>query len=215
MSREQEKDIRLSRNFEREAAGLGALRIAGIDEAGRGPLAGPVTAAAVILPWSADIAEINDSKLLTEKRREALYAVIRDTAVAVGTGVVGPETIDQINILQAVRLAMSQAVAEIEPAADFLLIDGPLSLDINLPQKGIVKGDRLSASIAAASIIAKVTRDRIMRDLDALYPGYGFAVHKGYPTPAHKDAVSRYGPSPVHRRTFRGVKEHLRKFGLL
>lgn len=196
-----------TRRFEAEAEALGAGRIAGIDEAGRGPLAGPVVAAAVILSWSPPISGLNDSKLLSEASREKLFIAIQEQAGAVGVGIVSPELIDKINILQATRLAMTQAVSGLDPPPDYLLIDGPLSLDLDIPQNGIVKGDRLSLSIAAASIVAKVTRDRIMKDLHEKYPVYGFDRHKGYGTEVHREALIRYGPSPVHRMCFKGVKK--------
>jgi ribonuclease HII len=195
-----------SRRFEAEAEALGAGRIAGIDEAGRGPLAGPVVAAAVILCSSDPIPGLNDSKLLSEASRERLFTSIHEQADAVAVGVVSPELIDKINILQATRLAMTQAVNGLHPPPDYLLIDGPISLDLDIPQEGIVKGDRQSLSIAAASIVAKVTRDRIMMDLHLKYPVYGFDRHKGYGTKVHREALMRYGPSPVHRMCFKGVK---------
>ncbi len=194
--------------FEEEAARDGAVRIAGIDEAGRGPLAGPVVAAAVILRRDLPISGLNDSKLLSESRREALFLEIREKAAAVSVAVVSPEVIDEINILQATRLAMSRAVNAITPLPDYLLIDGPIALDLAIPQKPITKGDRLSISVAAAGIMAKVTRDGIMRDLHEQYPVYGFDRHKGYPTRMHKEAIALNGPCPVHRMCFRGVQEH-------
>lgn len=195
--------------YEDEAAESGCVRIAGIDEAGRGPLAGPVVAAAVVLTDPAGFGQVNDSKLLTPRAREWLFDVIMSRASGVGVGIVPAETIDQINIYQATRLAMTTAVGHIAPPPDFLLIDGPISLDLAVGQRPIVNGDRLSVSIAAASIVAKVTRDRLMVDLHEQYPQYGFHRHKGYPTKAHKEAIRRYGPSPVHRRCFRGVKEFI------
>jgi len=195
--------------FEEEAARLGASRIAGIDEVGRGPLAGPVVAAAVVMPCAKPIAELNDSKLLTEETRERLFHIITENCLAVETAQVSPEEIDRINIYQATRLAMSKAVKSMSPPPDFLLIDGPLSLDLNIRQRSIIKGDRLCYSVAAASIVAKVTRDRIMKDLHEQYPEYGFASHKGYATKAHLDAIERHGPCSVHRKCFRGVREHV------
>jgi len=196
--------------FERRAFGRGARAVAGVDEAGRGPLAGPVVAAAVILDPDAPIDGLNDSKLLSPARREHLYGQIRARARAVGVGVVPPAEIDRVNILQATLRAMAEAVAGLSTAspgcpADHLLIDALTLPGVSLAQDGIVKGDQKSVSIAAASIIAKVTRDRLMASLDARYPGYGFAVHKGYPTAAHREALRRLGPCPIHRRTFRGV----------
>jgi len=193
--------------FEDEAAGQGATRIAGIDEAGRGPLAGPVVAAAVILGRSAPVGGLNDSKLLTATRREELYEEILREASAVGVGIVAPKIIDEINILQATRRAMTEAVGRIEPPPDYLLIDGPVTLNIPIDQRPVIKGDRLSLSIAAASIVAKVTRDRIMMELHRQFPQYGFDRHKGYPTADHRAAILRHGPCPAHRMCFRGVKD--------
>jgi ribonuclease HII len=198
-------------HFEQEAADSGASRIAGVDEAGRGPLAGPVVAAAVVLPRGISIPGLNDSKLLSAKVRERLYAEIEQTAVAIGVGIVSVEVINQINILQAARLAMTRAVAGIVPSPDFLLIDGPIRLDLKMPQRPIIGGDRLSCSIAAGAIIAKVTRDRIMSELHEQFPAYGFDRHKGYGTQKHRDAIIRHGTSPVHRIHFRGVKEHVQE----
>ena len=196
-----------SSRFEKQAERLGARRIAGIDEAGRGPLAGPVVAAAVVLRCPDCLPHLNDSKLLPADARLKLFDEILENASAVGVGIIPPETIDQINILQATRLAMSRAVMEISPLPDYLLVDGTISLDLSIPQQAIIKGDRLSFSVAAAGILAKVTRDRIMVELHEQFPQYGFAQHKGYGTQAHKEAITRYGPSPVHRMCFRGVKE--------
>ncbi|MFH1114436.1 MAG: ribonuclease HII [Pseudomonadota bacterium] len=195
-----------SRQFEEEAEALGARRIAGIDEAGRGPLAGPVVAAAVVLSRDDIIPGLNDSKLLSEAARDKLFAAIQATSRAAGVGIVPPEVIDEINILEATRVAMTKAVREIDPAPDYLLIDGPLSLDLDIPQTGIIKGDRKSTSIAAASIVAKVTRDRIMKELHRRYPMYGFDRHKGYGTAAHRRALVEYGPCPAHRLCFKGVR---------
>lgn len=195
-----------SRRFEQAAEARGAERIAGIDEAGRGPLAGPVVAAAVVLPRDDTIPGLNDSKLLSQARRERLFDAIEQHAVSVAIGIVSPEVIDKINILQATRKAMTRAVSQLVPPPDHLLIDGPLVLDLDIPQEGIVKGDRLSVSVAAASIVAKVTRDRIMEELHRQYPEYGFDRHKGYGTKAHRQALQQHGPSPVHRMCFKGVR---------
>jgi ribonuclease HII len=194
--------------YEEEASSQGALRIAGIDEAGRGPLAGPVVAAAVVLPYADPIPDLNDSKLLRADQREALYHRIMEKARGVGFGVVPAATIDEINIFQATRVAMVMAVQDITPPPDYLLIDGPISLDLGTNQRPIIKGDRLSVSIAAAGILAKVTRDRLMMAFHDQYPQYGFDSHKGYATKAHKEALRRHGPSPVHRKCFRGVREY-------
>jgi ribonuclease HII len=203
------KTARPTSRFEEEAARCGAARVAGIDEAGRGPLAGPVVAAAVILCPDRPISGLNDSKLLSESQREELFREIREKAAAVSVALVSPEVIDEINILQATRLAMSRAVNAIAPLPDYLLIDGPIALDLPIAQKPIIKGDRLSISVAAAGIMAKVTRDGIMRDLHEQYPMYGFDRHKGYPTRMHKEAIILHGPCPVHRMCFRGVQGHV------
>lgn len=176
--------------------------ICGIDEAGRGPLAGPVVAGAVILPENPKILYLNDSKKLSEKKREELFDVIMDQAVAVGVGIVGPQRIDEINILQATYEAMRQAIEKLDIVPQILLNDAVLIPDVIIPQVPIIKGDAKSVSIAAASIIAKVTRDRMMREYDKLMPEYGFAGHKGYGSAAHIEAIKKYGPSPIHRATF-------------
>ena len=176
--------------------------ICGIDEAGRGPLAGPVVAAAVILPAGLVIPYVNDSKKLTEKRREALYPEILEKALSVGVGVVPAARIDEINILQATYEAMRQAIGQLSVRPDVLLNDAVRIPDVEIPQVPIIKGDAKSISIACASVIAKVTRDRMMKEYDAIYPEYGFAGHKGYGTAAHIAAIRQYGPSPIHRRTF-------------
>jgi ribonuclease HII len=191
---------------ERELRLAGFQRIAGIDEVGRGSLAGPVVAAAVILPERHRIKGLRDSKVLTRRRREALYEQILDRAAAVGLGVMEVEVIDRVNILQATKLAMGQAVARLSPPADHLVIDA-LSLPyVDLPQRPIIDGDAISASIAAASIVAKVTRDRICAELDRRYPAYGFAVNKGYGTRRHYDALMAEGPCAWHRRSFAPVR---------
>ena len=189
--------------YEKEAAVAGYLHICGVDEAGRGPLAGPVCAAAVILPAGCVIEGLNDSKKLTEKKREALYDPIREAAVACGIAFASVEEIETFNILQATFLAMERAVAQLEPAADFALIDGNrLPAGLPIPARTLVKGDSLSASVAAASILAKVTRDRYMLEQAAAYPQYGFEKHKGYGTKAHVEAIKAFGPCPIHRPSF-------------
>jgi len=195
--------------YEKIARSQGFLRIAGVDEVGRGPLAGPVMAAAVILPPGLQIPGIDDSKKLSPLKREILFDVITAKALAIGTGIVEPEIIDSINILQATRLAMLNAVRQLSPLPDYLLIDGITPINTTIPQKTVKKGDSLSLSIAAASIIAKVTRDRLMAEMDRLYPGYGFAGHKGYGSALHLEAIRQLGPSPIHRLSFGGVKEHV------
>jgi ribonuclease HII len=196
-------------HFEQQAISTGFHLIAGVDEAGRGPLAGPVVAAAVLLPEGLLIKGVNDSKKLSPDTRERLFDVIMASAVSVGVGMGSPELIDRINILQATRHAMLEAVTRLVPQPGYILIDGISTIDSPIPQKTIKKGDSLSLSIAAASIIAKVTRDRLMRELDRLHPGYGFSGHKGYGSASHMEAIRRLGPSPVHRLSFGGVKEHL------
>lgn len=188
------------RVYEKEYAAWGA--ICGIDEAGRGPLAGPVVAGAVILPKDEKILYVNDSKKLSEKKREMLYDEIMDRALAVGVGIVGPERIDEINILQATYEAMRMAVAQLKVQPDILLNDAVTIPDLKVHQVPIVKGDAKSVSIAAASIIAKVTRDRLMREYGQVFPEYEFASNKGYGTKSHIEALKTYGPTPIHRRTF-------------
>ena len=180
--------------------------ICGIDEAGRGPLAGPVCAAACVLPEGLQIEGLNDSKKLTEKRREALYPIITAEAIAWAVFLVDEKTIDEINILQATFRAMRVAVSKLNLTPDICLVDGNLDPGLGLPVQTVVKGDACCASIAAASILAKVTRDRLMLEYDAQYPGYGFAAHKGYGTKAHYAAINALGLCPIHRRSF--FKKH-------
>jgi len=195
--------------FENAARHEGFSTIAGIDEAGRGPLAGPVVSAAVILPAALQIAGVDDSKRLTPKKRAALFGEIYRRAISVGVGVVGPGRIDEINILQASLKSMAMAVACLNPRPDCLLIDGIFKIESDISQTPIPKGDARSVSIAAASIIAKVTRDNMMVQYHRQYPQYGFAQHKGYPTKAHKIAIREHGCTPIHRRSFRGVREYI------
>lgn len=176
--------------------------ICGVDEAGRGPLAGPVCAAAVILPPNVEIPGLNDSKKLTDKKRRELFPIIREMAISYGIGYASHEEIDEINILQATYLAMERALAQLDPKPDLALIDGNRAKDFGIPVKTVVKGDSLSASIAAASVLAKVSRDDLMLQLAEEYPQYGFEIHKGYGTKAHYEALRTYGHSPVHRMTF-------------
>ena len=176
--------------------------ICGIDEVGRGPLAGPVVAGAVILPKNCDILCLNDSKKLSEKVREALYDEIMEKAVATGIGLVSPARIDEINILQATYEAMRMAISNLKVAPDLLLNDAVTIPEVTVRQVPIIKGDAKSASIAAASIIAKVTRDRLMVEYDSVLPGYGFASNKGYGSAAHIEALRKLGPTPIHRRSF-------------
>ena len=176
--------------------------ICGVDEAGRGPLAGPVCAAAVILPPNVEIPGLNDSKKLTDKKRRELFPIIKEMAISYGIGYASHEEIDQINILQATYLAMERALAQLDPKPDLALIDGNRAKDFGIPVKTVIKGDSLSASIAAASVLAKVSRDDLMLQLAEEYPQYGFEIHKGYGTKAHYEALRTYGHSPVHRMTF-------------
>lgn len=176
--------------------------ICGIDEVGRGPLAGPVVAGAVILPKNCEILYINDSKQLSEKKREELYDIIREKAVAWSVGYASPERIDEINILQATYEAMRQAIANLDVAPDLLLNDAVNIPQVNIRQVPIIKGDAKSVSIGAASIIAKVTRDRLMSDYATVFPEYDFAGNKGYGSAAHIEALKKYGPTPIHRKSF-------------
>ncbi len=190
--------------YEYEASALeaGYTVIAGTDEAGRGPLAGPVYAAAVILPMGLVIDGLNDSKKLTEKKREALFDVICKEALSYGIAYATPEEIDELNILNASQLAMRRAVAMLSPTPDMVLVDGNVAREFPMDTKTVVKGDALSMSIAAASILAKVSRDRVMAELAKEYPQYQLEKHKGYPTPLHMNLVRELGPSPIHRRSF-------------
>lgn len=191
-------------SYEIEAAAIeaGYTIIAGTDEAGRGPLAGPVYAAAVILPMGLVIEGLNDSKKLTEKKREALFDVICKEAISYGIASATPEEIDELNILNASQLAMRRAVAMLTPPPDMVLVDGNVAREFPMDTKTVVKGDSLSMSIAAASILAKVSRDRVMAELAKEYPEYQLEKHKGYPTPLHMNLVRELGPSPIHRKTF-------------
>lgn len=195
--------------YEKKLRQQGVTLVAGIDEAGRGPLAGPVVAAAVILPESFDLPGLTDSKKLSARKREQLFQPIRQQALAVGVGFVHAAEIDEINILQGTLKAMCQAVARLKVAPQHLLIDGITPLGLPLPQQTIKKGDSRSLSIAAASVIAKVVRDRMMVVYDRRYPQYGFAAHKGYGSARHRQLIAEHGPCPLHRRSFGGVKEHL------
>ena len=192
--------------YEHEAAREGFACVCGVDEAGRGPLAGPVCAAAVILPPDIQIEGLNDSKKLTDKKRRALYDVIVEQAVSYGIAFADEQEIDEINILQATFLAMRRAFEKLTVMPDIALIDGNRAPGLSCRERTIVHGDALSASVAAASILAKVTRDRLMEEYDAQYPQYGFAVHKGYGTKRHYEALREFGPCPIHRQSF------LRKF---
>ena len=188
--------------IEKELYDQGFEMLCGVDEAGRGPLAGPVCAAAVILPRGLEIPGLTDSKKLSDKRRRELFPVIQEQAIAYGIAMVDHATIDEINILQATFLAMEQAIGQLQGKADLALIDGNRAKEFGLPVRTVVKGDSLSANIAAASILAKVTRDEYMEQMALTYPQYGFDIHKGYGTKAHYEALRQFGPSPIHRMTF-------------
>jgi len=196
-------------HYENEAWNAGRVTVAGVDEAGRGPLAGPVVAAAVVLARDFAPDGVADSKALTERARERVCERILREAAAVGVGIVGPEIIDEINILRATHRAMADALRSLRLPCDFALVDGLPVTGLSVESRAIVKGDALSVSIGAASIVAKVTRDRIMRALDQQYPAYGFADHKGYCTRAHLAAIDNHGPCPCHRRSFAPVAERL------
>ena len=194
--------------YERLAYQEGASFIAGVDEVGRGPLAGPVVAAAVILPKNIEDLGFDDSKKLSATKREEIYQLIQEKAIAIGIGIVDADIIDQVNIYQASRLAMQQAVSELKIQPDYLLIDA-MKIDVNTPQIGIIKGDAKSISIAAASIVAKQVRDQMMREFDELYPGYDFSNNAGYGTPKHLEGLKSKGICPIHRKTFAPIKDFL------
>lgn len=193
--------------FERACRQKGYKRIAGIDEAGRGALAGPVVAAAVILPGGCEIEGLQDSKQLTAKQRSLLANEIQSVAISVGVGSVDNRLIEKLNILQAALRAMAEAVEQLSPKPDYLLVDGSKLPKTNIPGQAIPKGDNLSLSIAAASVIAKTTRDRLMIEFHQTYPNYGFEQHKGYPTAQHRQAIAEFGISAIHRNTFKLLPE--------
>lgn len=194
--------------YERLAYQEGASFIAGVDEVGRGPLAGPVVAAAVILPKNIEDLGFDDSKKLSASKREDIYRLIQEKAIAIGIGIVDADIIDKVNIYQASRLAMQQAVSELKIQPDYLLIDA-MKIDVNTPQIGIIKGDAKSISIAAASIVAKQVRDQMMQEFDELYPGYDFSNNAGYGTPKHLEGLKSKGICPIHRKTFAPIKDYL------
>ena len=199
-------EFKIGFDFEHVAIAEGFAFIAGVDEVGRGCLAGPVVAAACILDTTKPVPKgLNDSKKLTEKQREEIAAELRETAVAFAVGVVEADEIDRINILEATKVAMIKAIEALSPAADHILIDALNLKHLRIPQKAIIKGDSISYSIAAASVIAKTYRDNLMVEYDAVYPHYGFAGHKGYGAAIHRQAIKDHGPCPLHRMTFRGV----------
>lgn len=194
--------------YEKLAYQEGASFIAGVDEVGRGPLAGPVVAAAVILPKNIEDLGFDDSKKLSASKREEIYRLIQEKAIAIGIGIVDADIIDQVNIYQASRLAMQQAVSELKIQPDYLLIDA-MKIDVNTPQIGIIKGDAKSISIAAASIVAKQVRDQMMQEFDELYHGYDFSNNAGYGTPKHLEGLKSKGICPIHRKTFAPIKDYL------
>lgn len=193
--------------FEREAKQKGYRMIAGIDEVGRGPLAGPVVAAAVILPEGMEDIGLDDSKKLSAKKRAEIFEIIKEQAVAIGVGIVDAFTVDKINIYEASKVAMKKAIDLLPEQPDYLLIDA-MKLETGIPEEGIIKGDAKSISIAAASIVAKEVRDQMMKDYEQLYPGYGFAQNAGYGTKAHLEGLEKLGPTPIHRMTFAPVKDY-------
>ena len=197
--------------YEKELYAQNITLIGGVDEVGRGPLVGPVVAACVILPVNYELDGLNDSKKLSEKKRDQLYDVIMRDAVSVGVGIVGPETIDEINILEASRLAMKLAIEDMDVKPEFVLSDAMKLTNIDIPYKDIIHGDALSLSIAAGSVIAKVTRDRMMYELDKEYPEYEFAKHKGYPTKAHLEKIREYGVLKNYRFTYKPVSDLIRE----
>ena len=213
MTLKEERELKKAAKLEAEKQRIEAMReyeemydtfsyICGIDEAGRGPLAGPVVAGAVILPKGKRILYVNDSKKLSEKKRDELFDVIKEEALSYGIGIVSPERIDEINILQADYVAMRMALSKLSVTPDYLLNDAVIIPEVTIPQESIIKGDAKSVSIAAASIVAKVTRDRFMVDMDSVYPGYDFAGNKGYGSAKHIEALKTLGPCKIHRRTF-------------
>jgi len=206
-NRAEEQRLRLLLKYESELWEQGFALIAGVDEAGVGPMAGPVVAGAVVLPRDYRLRELDDSKKLDEATRERLARQIKADAVAWAIGAAEVEEIDELNIYHAGLLAMRRAVESLETQPDFILVDARTIPDCSTPQRGVVRGDSLSASIAAASVIAKTTRDAMMVELDQKFPGYGLAAHKGYPTPRHFEVLRKLGPTPIHRRSYRPVRE--------
>ena len=203
MKEKEEKRLLNLKQIDKEFFDMGMQYVCGIDEAGRGPLAGPVVVASVMLPKDSMIEGVNDSKKISESKREKLYDVILQEAISYGIGIIYQEEIDEINILQATKKGLHEAVANMEIKPNVILVDALTGIDtLGIPYKSIIKGDAKSYSIGAASIIAKVTRDRIMREWDKVYPEYGFAGHKGYGTAKHIEAIKKYGLTPIHRKTF-------------
>lgn len=203
MKEKEEERLKQLKQYEKQLRENGFEYICGIDEAGRGPLAGPVVVASVIMPKDSMIEGINDSKKVSEKKREKLYDLILENAISYGVGIIGQDEIDEINILNATKKGLTMSLKELNKKPDIIVVDALTHIDtLGIPYESIIKGDAKCYSIAAASIIAKVTRDRIMREWDKIYPQYGFANHKGYGTSAHIEAIKEYGPCPLHRKTF-------------
>ena len=203
MKEKEEQRLNNLKEYEKELRNKGYKYICGIDEAGRGPLAGPVVVASVIMPENSMIEGINDSKKVSEKKREKLYDLILEEAISYGVGIIGQDEIDEINILNATKQGLTTSLKELTKKPDLIIVDALTHIDtLGIPYESIIKGDAKCYSISAASIIAKVTRDRIMREWDKIYPQYGFAQHKGYGTAAHINAIKEFGPCPLHRRSF-------------
>ena len=203
MKEKEEERLKQLKEYENQLRSKGFEFICGIDEAGRGPLAGPVVVASVIMPADSIIEGVNDSKKVSEKKREKLYDLILEEAISYGVGIIGQDEIDDINILNATKKGLTMSLKELDKKPDLIIVDALTHIDtLGIPYESIIKGDAKCYSIAAASIIAKVTRDRIMREWDKVYPQYGFAKHKGYGTAAHIKAIKEYGPCPLHRKTF-------------
>lgn len=203
MKEKEEQRLTSLKQYENELRKKGYKYICGIDEAGRGPLAGPVVVASVIMPQDSMIEGVNDSKKVSEKKREKLYDLILEEAISYGVGIIGQDEIDEINILNATKKGLTLSLKELTQKPDLIIVDALTHIDtLGIPYESIIKGDAKCYSISAASIIAKVTRDRIMREWDKVYPQYGFSQHKGYGTSAHINAIKEYGPCPLHRKTF-------------
>lgn len=203
MKEKEEQRLNMLKQYENDLRNKGYKYICGIDEAGRGPLAGPVVVASVIMPANSIIEGVNDSKKVSEKKREKLYDLILEEAISYGVGIIGQDEIDEINILNATKKGLTMSLQELTQKPDLIIVDALTHIDtLGIPYESIIKGDAKCYSISAASIIAKVTRDRIMREWDKVYPQYGFAQHKGYGTSAHINAIKEFGPCPLHRRSF-------------
>ena len=203
MKEKEEQRLNMLKQYENDLRNKGYKYICGIDEAGRGPLAGPVVVASVIMPANSIIEGVNDSKKVSEKKREKLYDLILEESISYGVGIIGQDEIDEINILNATKKGLTMSLQELTQKPDLIIVDALTHIDtLGIPYESIIKGDAKCYSISAASIIAKVTRDRIMREWDKVYPQYGFAQHKGYGTSAHINAIKEFGPCPLHRKSF-------------